>query len=57
MDKLAVGYFIFVIIAMVGYVENIVKLLHMSFDPLTAMAVLRSIGICIPPLGTILGFM
>jgi prepilin-type N-terminal cleavage/methylation domain-containing protein len=39
-----------------GWIANIVKLAGSSFDPLTGMVVLRSTGIFVAPLGSILGF-
>lgn len=40
----------------IGWVINIVELFSQSFDPLTAVAVLRVVGIFIPPLGAIMGY-
>jgi hypothetical protein len=40
-----------------GWVWNIVKLVHSTFDPLTGMVVARAIGIFVAPLGAVLGFM
>lgn len=39
-----------------GWGLNIVKLAGTSFDPLTGLAVLRAIGVIIPPLGAVLGY-
>ena len=51
-------FFIGLFLAAVGgWVANIVKIFGTSFDPLTAIAVLRVVGIFIPPLGSILGFL
>ncbi|MDP3972152.1 MAG: hypothetical protein Q8P61_04480 [Candidatus Nanopelagicales bacterium] len=41
----------------VGWVWNIVKLAEMGVDPLTAMFVIRAIGIFVAPLGAVLGFL
>lgn len=41
----------------IGWGLNIYKIIGMSLDPLTALAVLRFIGIFIPPLGGILGYL
>lgn len=40
----------------IGWVINIVELVGTSFDPLTGLAVLRVIGVFIPPLGAVLGY-
>ena len=40
----------------IGWVMNIIDLLGMSLDPLTPLAVLRVVGIFIPPLGAVLGY-
>lgn len=47
--------FAFYVTILVGWIMNIVDLVHTSFDPLTALAVLRVVGIFIPPLGAVLG--
>ena len=39
-----------------GWIANIVKLVGSSFDPLTGMVVLRGIGVFMPLLGGLLGF-
>lgn len=39
-----------------GWVMNIVTLAGSSFDPLTGIVVLRVIGVFIPLLGSVLGF-
>lgn len=39
-----------------GWIWNIVKLIAMSFDPLTGLLAVRIIGIFIPPLGSIVGY-
>jgi hypothetical protein len=38
-----------------SWIANLVKLIGMSFDPLTGMAVARTIGVFVPPVGVILG--
>lgn len=40
----------------VGWIINLVALFSTSFDPLTAVAVLRVVGFFIPPLGAIMGY-
>lgn len=40
----------------VGWVLNIIELAGMSFEPITGLAVLRVIGVFIPPLGAVLGY-
>jgi len=39
-----------------GWVENIWKLVHSSFYPMTVLMVLRFIGIFLLPVGGILGY-
>lgn len=39
-----------------GWIANIVKLSGMEFASVTGMLVLRAIGVFIPPLGAVLGF-
>lgn len=40
----------------IGWVLNIVAVAQSSFDPLTGIVVLRCIGIFVPPLGAVLGY-
>lgn len=40
-----------------GWVANIVKLIGMIDGVVTAMFVIRIVGLFVPPLGAILGFM
>lgn len=41
---------------LIGWVMNIVDLFDQSFTPLTAVAVLRVVGIFVPPLGAVMGW-
>lgn len=45
-----------VIGAIWGWVWNIIKIVHAVSDPITAMFVLRCVGIFFAPLGAIIGF-
>jgi hypothetical protein len=53
------GVLFFVGIALggaIGWVWNILKLMDMTFDPITGLAIVRIVGIFIPPLGAIAGY-
>lgn len=39
-----------------GWVMNIVKIAHMGFEPFTGMVVFRCVGVFVPPLGVVLGY-
>lgn len=39
-----------------GWIANIVKLSHSSFDPITVLTGLRVVGIFVPPMGAVLGY-
>lgn len=39
-----------------GWILNIVKLCHSSFQPINPLLVLRFIGVLVAPLGAILGY-
>ena len=58
---LAVSWVVFVfsilIAIAVGWVMNIVALTHMSIPPFTGMLILRVVGIFIPPIGRVVGYM
>ena len=43
------------IIFAVGYILNIIAIVHMINDPITGMLILRIIGIFAAPMGAILG--
>ena len=45
------------IAALVGWIMNLVKLTHCSFDPLTTEPVFRAIGAIVAPIGAVLGYM
>lgn len=47
---------LFLVAVILGWIMNIVDLFHQSFDPLTAVAVLRVVGIFVPPLGAVMGW-
>lgn len=59
MKSLAIGAILFqlaiAIAAVGGYVTNIVKLVH-HVGPFAAMEVVRAIGIVVPPMGAIMGY-
>lgn len=39
-----------------GWIANIVKIVGIVSDPITGMFILRCIGIFVPPVGAVLGF-
>ena len=39
-----------------GWIANIIKLSGCNFDPITGILVIRAIGIFVPPLGAVMGF-
>ena len=39
-----------------GWITNIVKLVGMDFGGITGMLIVRAIGIFVPPLGAVMGF-
>lgn len=43
------------VVAVVGWGLNIIKLIGIASDPITGMFIIRSIGIFVAPLGSILG--
>lgn len=45
-----------VLIGVGGWIANIVKLVGMDFASVTGMLVVRAIGIFLPPLGAVMGF-
>jgi len=47
---------IIILAGVVGWILNIVKLAESTFDPLTAIVVLRCLGVIVAPLGAVFGF-
>jgi hypothetical protein len=56
MKVLQIAIWTFVVFIFLGWVLNIISLFHMSFDPLTGLAVLKVVGIFIVPVGGITGW-
>lgn len=54
----AVGLFIlFWLLAIGGWIANIVKIFGAAADPVTAFFVLRCVGVFLAPVGAVLGFL
>ena len=47
---------LFLLVCGVGWVWNIVRLVGMDFDHITGVLVVRAIGIFVPPLGAVMGY-
>lgn len=61
MKKITVGWFTMLVLvslflALAGWIANLFKIFGTSFEPLTAIAVMRVVGIFVAPLGSVLGF-
>ena len=58
-DKLTVvgilGLCVLWVTAIVGYIANIVQIMHMSSGPITTLFVVKCIGVIAGPLGSIMG--
>lgn len=44
------------VVVLIGWVINIVHIVHTLAAPLTGLFVLRCVGILVPPLGAVLGY-
>ena len=44
------------IVGICGWISNVIMLIYCSLNPLTILPILRIIGIFVPPLGAVLGF-
>lgn len=55
-EKYVLFWLIVLVVVGIGWVMNIIDLLGTSFDPITGLAILRVVGIFIPPLGAVLGY-
>lgn len=56
MGYVILAYTALAIGVLVGYIMNIVDLVHATMSPLTTVVVLRIVGLFIPPLGAIMGY-
>jgi len=43
--------------AIFGWIWNIVKLVAMGLDPITGLLVVRVVGIFLPPIGAVVGYL
>ena len=59
--KMQVGWFVFVAALAVagigGWIANVVKLVGMDVGTLSGMLIVRAIGVVVPPLGSVMGFL
>ena len=57
--ELFMSFFLLVLLPICawGWVWNIIKLIGMTIDPITGLLIVRVIGIFIPPIGVIVGFL
>ena len=46
-----------VILCIIGWVMNIIKIVGTELVPITTIFVIRVVGIFVPPLGAVLGYM
>ena len=57
MRIVAVLFWIFLVAGVLyGWIENIIILIHSSLNPLTALEIVRFVGIFVAPVGAILGY-
>lgn len=52
-----VFYVALVLLALGGWIANIVKIWNSGFDVLTGMVIARCIGVFMAPLGAVLGYL
>lgn len=55
---IVLAFFCVSALAVVGWIANIVKLVGMLYDPfVTPMLLFRGLGVILPPIGAVLGFL
>ena len=47
---------VFTVVFIVGWIWNIVQIVHSSFSPLTGLLIMRIIGVFMAPVGAVLGY-
>jgi asparagine N-glycosylation enzyme membrane subunit Stt3 len=45
-----------VFLSAIGWVMNIIHIIHIGFDPMTVLQVFRLVGVVFGPLGVVLGY-
>jgi hypothetical protein len=55
-ELLYVGFFALLVVGFGGWIANIVKLVGMDFAAVTGLMIVRAVGIVVPPLGAVMGF-
>lgn len=53
---LAITWLIAAGVLAIGWVMNIITMVHHASDPITTITVVRAIGIFVPPLGGVMGW-
>lgn len=56
LELMVSGWVIVAFLGIVGYVGNVVQLIHQALDPLTVLVILKLVGLVIPPLGALMGW-
>ena len=56
MKKIAVVYLFIVLFLGIGWVTNLVKFAKCNFEPSYKAEVLRCVGVFVPPVGGIMGY-
>lgn len=54
-ELLMIPIFLIVIAMLVGWVANIVQIVHTISDPITGLFILKCVGILVAPVGGVLG--
>lgn len=55
--SVVIFYFAVIIAAIGGWIANVAKLFGAAADPITAMFIIRCLGVPVAPLGAILGYL
>lgn len=53
---LIIGFVLFLVAGIVGWVANLVQVFHMANDPVTGMFIFKCIAIFVAPVGAVLGW-
>lgn len=56
MKGLIIGYFVLAVVAIVGWVMNIIEIFNSNFSAIDGELVLRVVGVFVAPIGAVMGY-
>jgi len=57
MRAIVVAYLLIIVTMVVGWVMNLVQVVHMGTEAITGLFILKCVGVIVPPVGAVLGYL